>query len=286
MRTLQESVMRVRMLPISFVFNRFPRLVRDLGQRLGKKIELKLTGDTTELDKTVLEKIGDPLVHLVRNSIDHGIETPDVRLAAGKPAHGTISLHAYHKGGNVIVEVQRRRRRPAARQDPRQGARARARRRATRSSPRSAVLNLIFAPGFSTADVVSDVSGRGVGMDVVRRNINELGGHVQISSTQRQGQHGRASACRSRSPFSMASWRASARKSTWCPSSRSSRPSRSARARELGGRGGQVFRLRDDYLPIVRLHDTVRHRADHTDLLDGLLHDRRGRRQARGPVRR
>src|SRR5262249_60210747 len=95
---------RVRMLPISFVFNRFPRLVRDLGQRLGKKIELRVVGDTTELDKTVLEKIGDPLVHLVRNSIDHGIETPEARLAAGKPAHGVIELRAYPKGGNAVVE--------------------------------------------------------------------------------------------------------------------------------------------------------------------------------------
>ena len=125
MRNLQESVMRVRMLPISVVFNRFPRLVRDLGQRLGKKIELRLTGESTELDKTVLEKIGDPLVHLVRNSIDHGIETPEVRIAAGKPAHGIIELNAYHKGGNVVVEVSDDGGGLKRDTDPRQGARAR-----------------------------------------------------------------------------------------------------------------------------------------------------------------
>ena len=104
-RELQESVMRVRMLPISFVFSRFPRMVRDLSQRLGKQVDLKMTGDQTELDKTVLEKIGDPLVHLVRNSVDHGIEMPDVRTAAGKPPTGTVFLEAYHKGGNITVEV-------------------------------------------------------------------------------------------------------------------------------------------------------------------------------------
>ena len=131
-RELQESVMRVRMLPISFVFSRFPRMVRDLSQRLGKQVELKVTGDQTELDKTVLEKIGDPLVHLVRNSVDHGIEMPQARVAAGKPfdrrhlARG-LSQGRQHRRGSV-----RRRRRPAARAHPREGARARARRRGPR----------------------------------------------------------------------------------------------------------------------------------------------------------
>ncbi len=138
MRSLQESVMRVRMLPISFVFNRFPRLVRDLGQRLGKKIELRMTGDQTELDKTVLEKIGDPLVHLVRNSIDHGIEMPEVRTAAGKSATGTIELNAYHKGGSVIVEVSDDGGGLQARQDPRPRRVSAAWWRPTRNSPRTA----------------------------------------------------------------------------------------------------------------------------------------------------
>ena len=270
MRALQESVMRVRMLPISFVFNRFPRLVRDLGQRLGKKIELKVTGDTTELDKTVLEKIGDPLVHLVRNSIDHGIEMPDVRAAAGKSEQGTISLHAYHKGGNVIVEVS----------DDGGGLRkdkilAKALERGLVTSDTELsderILNLIFAPGFSTADVVSDVSGRGVGMDVVRRNINELGGHIQISSTQGQG-----STIRIRLPLTLAildGQLARVGKEVYVvPIVSIVETIQVTRERVNSvGSGGEVFRLRDDYLPIVRLHALFDIEPDHTDLLDGLL---------------
>jgi len=270
MRALQESVMRVRMLPISFVFNRFPRLVRDLGQRLGKKIELKVTGDTTELDKTVLEKIGDPLVHLVRNSIDHGIEMPDVRAAAGKSEHGTISLHAYHKGGNVIVEVS----------DDGGGLRkdkilAKALERGLVTSDtelsEERILNLIFAPGFSTADVVSDVSGRGVGMDVVRRNINELGGHIQISSTQGQG-----STIRIRLPLTLAildGQLARVGKEVYVvPIVSIVETIQVTRERVNSvGSGGEVFRLRDDYLPIVRLHRLFDIEPDHTDLLAGLL---------------
>jgi len=270
MRALQESVMRVRMLPISFVFNRFPRLVRDLGQRLGKKIELKVTGDTTELDKTVLEKIGDPLVHLVRNSIDHGIEMPDVRVAAGKPEQGTISLHAYHKGGNVIVEVSD------------DGGGLRKQRILAKAIERGLVAsdaelsderiqNLIFAPGFSTADVVSDVSGRGVGMDVVRRNINELGGHIQIFSTEGQG-----STIRIRLPLTLAildGQLARVGKEVYVvPIISIVETIQVTRERVNSvGSGGQVFRLRDDYLPIVRLHELFDIEPDHTDLLDGLL---------------
>jgi two-component system, chemotaxis family, sensor kinase CheA len=270
MRALQESVMRVRMLPISFVFNRFPRLVRDLGQRLGKKIELKVTGDTTELDKTVLEKIGDPLVHLVRNSIDHGIEMPDVRVAAGKPEQGTISLHAYHKGGNVIVEVSD------------DGGGLRKQRILAKAIERGLVAsdaelsderiqNLIFAPGFSTADVVSDVSGRGVGMDVVRRNINELGGHIQIFSTEGQG-----STIRIRLPLTLAILDGQlarvGREVYVVPIVSIVETIQVTRERVNSvGSGGQVFRLRDDYLPIVRLHELFDIEPDHTDLLDGLL---------------
>jgi two-component system chemotaxis sensor kinase CheA len=270
MRALQESVMRVRMLPISFVFNRFPRLVRDLGQRLGKKIELKVTGDSTELDKTVLEKIGDPLVHLVRNSIDHGIEMPDVRTAAGKSEHGTISLHAYHKGGNVIVEVS----------DDGGGLRkdkilSKAIERglvaADADLSEERIQNLIFAPGFSTADVVSDVSGRGVGMDVVRRNINELGGHIQIFSTQGQG-----STIRIRLPLTLAildGQLARVGKEVYVvPIVSIVETIQVTRERvSTVANGGQVFRLRDDYLPIVRLHALFDIEPEFTDLLDGLL---------------
>ena len=179
-RDLQESVMSIRMLPISFVFSRFPRVVRDLSSKLGKQVELKLSGETTELDKGLIEKIADPLTHLVRNSLDHGIEMPDVRIAAGKNPCGTITLRAAHQGGNIVIEVG---------DDggglSRQRILSKARERGFPVSDQMTdqeVWMLIFEAGFSTADVVTDVSGRGVGMDVVRRNIQAMGGRVEIES--------------------------------------------------------------------------------------------------------
>ena len=180
---LQESVMRIRMLPMSFVFNRFPRMVHDLSQKLGKKVEIKMLGEQTELDKTVMEKIGDPLVHLIRNSLDHGIEMPEVRRAVGKPETGTLKLNAYHKGGNIIIEISD------------DGAGINKQKVLKRAIERGLVkvgetlsdekiYELIFMPGFSTAEVVSDVSGRGVGMDVVQRNIKALGGAVEINAKE------------------------------------------------------------------------------------------------------
>lgn len=185
-RELQESVMRVRMLPVSSVFSRFPRVVRDLSQRLGKQIRLTMTGEQTELDKTVLEKIGDPLVHLVRNSIDHGIEMPEVRTAAGKAAEGTVHLHAFHKGGAITLEVS----------DDGKGLdkarlleKARSRGLVDPVEPLSdaQIYDLIFLPGFSTAETTTELSGRGVGMDVVRRNIKELGGTIELQSESGKG---------------------------------------------------------------------------------------------------
>lgn len=185
-RALQESVMSLRSMPISTVLSRFPRLVHDLGRQLGKEVELKLSGQTTEVDKTVLEKLGDPLTHLVRNSLDHGIERPEVRRARGKPETGSLSIRAFHRGGDIVVELE----------DDGGGldlskilARARERGLVGPDEALSdeAVRELIFAPGFSTADTVSDVSGRGVGMDVVRRNINAIGGQIQMTSVQGQG---------------------------------------------------------------------------------------------------
>jgi two-component system chemotaxis sensor kinase CheA len=179
-RDLQESVMSIRMLPISFVFSRFPRVVRDLSSKLGKQVELKMFGETTELDKGLIEKIADPLTHLIRNSLDHGIELPDVRAAAGKSPTGTITLRAAHQGGNIVIEVG---------DDggglSRQKILAKARERGFQVSEQMTdqeVWMLIFEAGFSTADVVTDVSGRGVGMDVVRRNIQAMGGRVEIES--------------------------------------------------------------------------------------------------------
>lgn len=185
-RELQESVMRVRMLPISFVFSRFPRMVRDLSQRLGKQVDLKMTGDQTELDKTVMEKIGDPLVHLVRNSVDHGIEMPDVRKAAGKPANGTVYLEAYHKGGSITVEVGDD---GGGLNKDRVVAKARSRGLIGPNDTLSddQIYELIFMAGFSTAEQTTDISGRGVGMDVVRRNIKELGGTIEVRSTLGKG---------------------------------------------------------------------------------------------------
>lgn len=179
-RDLQEAVMSVRMLPVEFVFSRFPRLVRDLGARLGKKVRLRTSGEGTELDKGVIERIIDPLTHLVRNAVDHGLETPDKRLAAGKDAIGTITLSASHQGGHIIIDVV-----DDGRGLDRQRILAKA---AERGLPVSDTMSdnevwkLIFHPGLSTADSVTDVSGRGVGMDVVKQNIAALSGEVDIES--------------------------------------------------------------------------------------------------------
>ncbi|WEA07702.1 chemotaxis protein CheA [Pantoea dispersa] len=184
-RDLQESVMSIRMMPMEYVFSRFPRLVRDLASKLGKEVELTLLGSSTELDKSLIERIIDPLTHLVRNSLDHGIETPEKRLAASKTAVGNLTLSAEHQGGNICIEVI----------DDGAGLnRERILAKALSSGlPVSDSMSdeevgmLIFAPGFSTAEQVTDVSGRGVGMDVVKRNIQEMGGHVEISSKQGKG---------------------------------------------------------------------------------------------------
>lgn len=184
-RDLQESVMAIRMMPISFVFSRFPRVVRDLAQKLGKEVELKTHGETTELDKGLIEKIADPLTHLVRNSLDHGVETPDRRKAAGKPAKGTISLRAFHQGGSIVIEVA-----DDGAGLNRERILGKARERGLSVSDSMAdqeVWQLIFEAGFSTAEIVTDVSGRGVGMDVVRRNIQALGGGIDIQSTLGSG---------------------------------------------------------------------------------------------------
>lgn len=184
-RDLQESVMSIRMIPMSIVFNRFPRMLRDLASKLGKKVEFVTHGEATELDKGLVEKITDPLTHLVRNSCDHGIEMPADRLAKGKPEHGTITLAASHQGGSILIEV-----RDDGRGLSREKLIKKARERgidAPDTMSDSEVWGLIFAPGFSTAEVVTDVSGRGVGMDVVKKNITALGGTVEIDSAEGYG---------------------------------------------------------------------------------------------------
>jgi len=184
-RDLQESVMSIRMIPMSTVFSRFPRMLRDLAAKLGKKVEFVTQGEATELDKGLVEKITDPLTHLVRNSCDHGIESPAERLANGKSEHGTITLAASHQGGSILIEV-----RDDGKGLSREKLIKKARERgidAPDSMTDAEVWNLIFAPGFSTAEVVTDVSGRGVGMDVVKKNIASLGGSVEIDSAEGYG---------------------------------------------------------------------------------------------------
>jgi len=184
-RDLQESVMSIRMMPMDYVFSRYPRMVRDAAAKLDKRITLHTEGGATELDKSLIERIIDPLTHLVRNSLDHGIEPPAERIAAGKPEVGTLSLGAQHSGGNIIIEIS---------DDGRGLDRTRLLKKAAEkglpvndTASDEEVWQLIFAPGFSTAEAVTDLSGRGVGMDVVRRNIQDLGGHVQLFSRPGQG---------------------------------------------------------------------------------------------------
>jgi two-component system chemotaxis sensor kinase CheA len=181
-RDLQEAVMSIRMIPMSVVFNRFPRMLRDLTGKLGKKVELVTHGESTELDKGLIEKITDPLTHLIRNSADHGIEMPEERRARGKPENGTITLSASHQGGSILIEV-----RDDGKGLSREKLLDKAREKgmdAPDSLSDAEVWNLIMAPGFSTAEVVTDVSGRGVGMDVVKKNIASLGGTVEIDSAE------------------------------------------------------------------------------------------------------
>ncbi|MGB3742385.1 MAG: chemotaxis protein CheW, partial [Castellaniella sp.] len=184
-RDLQESVMSIRMMPMDYVFSRFPRVVRENAHKLGKQIKLVTKGQATELDKSLIERIIDPLTHLVRNSLDHGIEAPEVRMAQDKDPEGTLTLSAQHNGGQIIIDViddgaglsrERILKKAIAQGFP-----------VSDATPDDELWQLIFAPGFSTAEKVTDISGRGVGMDVVRRNIQSMGGHVQLSSRKGQG---------------------------------------------------------------------------------------------------
>lgn len=185
---LQNIVLKLRMVPVESVFNRFPRMIRDLAKSLGKKVELVITGAETELDRTVIDEIGDPLVHLLRNSIDHGLESVSERIAAGKPETGTVHLRAYHSGNHVFIEVE---------DDGRGINREKVKNKAIASGILTAeeagkmsddeIAMLIFAPGFSTADTISDISGRGVGLDVVRSKIASLGGNVTIRTSEGKG---------------------------------------------------------------------------------------------------
>lgn len=269
-RELQESVLQIRMLPISFSFSRFPRLVRDLSSKMGKLIELKITGENTEVDKTVLEKIGDPLVHLVRNSLDHGLETPEKRRAAGKPETGTLHLSARHEGGDIVIEViddgAGINRKVVLHKAIEKGLVSE-----TEELSDQRIYNLIFEPGFSTAEQVSDVSGRGVGMDVVRRNIRDLGGNVSIDS-----QAGRGSTVTIRLPLTLAILDGQLARiggETYIVSLISMVESLQMKSEQLSSVTGQseLYRLRDEYIPIIRVGTLFGMDSGMTELEGGLL---------------
>ncbi|HHM06309.1 MAG TPA: chemotaxis protein CheA [Gammaproteobacteria bacterium] len=269
-RELQESVMRIRMLPISFAFNRFPRMVHDLSSKLNKSVVLKMSGEQTELDKTVMEKIGDPLVHLVRNSLDHGIETPEERRKAGKPETGTVHLNAFHKGGNIVIEItddgaginkERVLRKAIERGLVNEGE--------TLSDEH--IYDLLFEPGFSTAAQVSDVSGRGVGMDVVKRNMQDLGGSIELDSVEGQG-----STFRIRLPLTLAildGQLVRVGSDTFIIPLVSIVESLQINEKSVNTIAGssEIYKLRDDYIPIVRLYDVFGQTPDSENLVGGLL---------------
>ena len=250
-RELQEAVMSIRMTPVGFVFNRFPRVVRDVAQKLDKQVELKMVGENTELDKSFIEKLADPLTHLVRNSLDHGIESPEIRLRKGKPAQGKLTLRAFHQGGSIVIEVTDD---GAGLDRERILGKAQERGMAVSDSMSdSEVWNLIFEPGFSTAAEITDVSGRGVGMDVVKRNILMLGGRVEIESLRDYG-----STISIHLPLTLAimdGMSVRIGKETYIlPLSfilESLQP-QSADVRTVSGRG-RVVNVRGEYLPIVAL---------------------------------
>ncbi len=269
-RELQDDVMRMRMMPISFAFNRFPRMVRDLSQQLGKEIELVMSGEGTELDKTLIENITDPLVHLVRNSVDHGIEPMQERIAAGKSPVGHVYLNAFHRGGNIVIEVKDDGR-GLNRDKILKKAIDRGIVAADANLPDDQIYALIFHAGFSTADVVSDVSGRGVGMDVVRRNIQSLGGSVEIAS-----QWGHGSTMTVRLPLTLAildGQSVSVGQETYIVplvSIIESIQVKVGMVNKMAGQG-ETFILRGAYLPIIRLGELFGIETRAKKLEEGLL---------------
>ncbi len=270
-RELQENVLQIRMLPISFAFSRFPRLVRDLSKNLGKIINIEMIGENTEVDKTVLEKINDPLVHLVRNSLDHGIETPEVRRSKGKPENGTLQLRAYHEGSDIVIQVS----------DDGAGlnrdvilnkAIEKGLVGPNEELPDDRIANLIFMPGFSTAAQLTDVSGRGVGMDVVRRNVRDLGGNVSISNNV-----GRAgSTVTIRLPLTLAILDGQLVRvgdETYIVSLIAILESMQMSSEYINtiANESEVYRLRDEYLPVIRLKELFEVGSGTDNLQEGLL---------------
>lgn len=269
-RELQERVMSIRMMPIGSAFHRFPRLVRDLAAKSGKQIQLVMSGEETELDKTLIEAIGDPLTHLVRNSADHGLEPPEERLAQCKSSRGTIRLHAYHDGGNICIAVE---------DDGRGLNREKIIKKAVEKGiiadganlSDEEAFQLIFRPGFSTAETITDVSGRGVGMDVVKRNIEGLGGAVSIQSTL-----GKGSRVTLKLPLTLAIIDGMTVRVggdhyiiPLITVTESIRPKPQDLQRIVGK--GEVVNLRGEWVPMVRLYDVFGTTPDYTDPAQALL---------------
>lgn len=251
---IQEAIMSMRMLPVSFVFNRFPRLVRDLANKLNKKIELVIQGGNTEVDKSMIEKLADPLTHLVRNSLDHGIEPADVRIAAGKPETGTVVLKAEQRGGNILISIS----------DDGGGLNREKILSKARSNgldvddnmPDSAVWNLIFSAGFSTAEAVTDVSGRGVGMDVVRKNIEAVKGAIDIESVT-----GKGSTFTIRLPLTLAivdgMCVAISEQTLVIPLTNIIESFQPNKTQMKTLKGDTLIHVRDEYWPLVKLHSLL-----------------------------
>jgi two-component system chemotaxis sensor kinase CheA len=270
-RDLQQSVMNIRMLPISFVFSRFPRLVHDISSKLDKKIVLKLVGENTEVDKAVVELINDPLVHLIRNSLDHGIEMPADRVAAGKPETGTIELKAYHRGGHIVIEII---------DDGRGLDKNKLLAKAIEKGlveennllTEKQIFELIFMPGFSTAEQLTDISGRGVGMDVVRRNIQSLGGNIEIIS-----ELGKGTTIAIHLPLTLAildGQSVAVGDETYIVPLVSIIESINITERMLNkvAGKGETFRLRNEYLPVIRMRRIFNvHSGNPTKSKEGVL---------------
>ena len=269
-REIQERVMSIRMLPIGTAFSRFPRLVRDLSAKAGKKIQLVLSGEETELDKTVIESIGDPLTHLVRNSADHGLETPEERLDNNKPELGTIRLNAFHEGGNICITVE---------DDGRGLNRDKILAKAVKQGliaenetpPDDQIWPLIFKPGFSTAEKVTDVSGRGVGMDVVKRNIEGLGGTVKIKTAL-----GKGTVFTLKLPLTLAiieGMTVRVGKETYIVPLlsilESIQPKAGAMKTVIGK--GELINVRETYLPMIRMYEVFALQPEYTDPTKAIL---------------
>jgi two-component system chemotaxis sensor kinase CheA len=269
-RELQEAVMSVRMQPVKSIFSRMPRLVRDLAQQLGKEITLELSGENTEVDKTIIEQLSDPLTHMIRNSVDHGVEMPDIRAERGKPRMGTIHLSAEHRGGRIVIEVS-----DDGGGINREKVLKKAREKGIVGENETLTDNeidmLIFAPGFSTAETVTNVSGRGVGMDVVRRNIESLGGYVQVENFP-----GKGSTFTISLPLTLAILDGMIVR---CGSEfyivpinsiiETMRP-KASEVRPLAS-GGSVINVRGEFLPIVYLHEVFHIRGAERDASKALV---------------